>query len=65
MEIYDPDEFRETLDKCTCGRKPKVRRQLGYVMIRCPNPNCRKRIKAYKREWQAMVGWNKMVREGT
>lgn len=63
MECFQPDEFRDNLDKCSCGRKPQVRRfSGGYILVRCQNPNCGRKIKPQPKEWQAMVEWNKMIR---
>lgn len=63
METQSDDEFKDNLDKCSCGRKPRVKRAFGWVRIFCPNPNCGRKIKPHDKEWKAMVAWNKMVRE--
>jgi hypothetical protein len=63
MDCMEYDEFKDCLDKCSCNRRPSVKRLSGgWVLIRCPNPNCARRIIPRKKEWMAMVDWNKMIR---
>ena len=59
---YD-DEFKDCLDHCSCQRRPRVKRlEGGWVSIRCSNPTCGRRIEPQRKEWMAMIEWNKMVR---